>query len=41
MAVSEKDLRHIRKIFENKNEVIPDRIRLGNHFVDDSIFDDS
>ena len=41
MAVSEKDLRHIRKIFENKNEVIPDRIRLGNHFVDDFIFDDS
>ena len=41
MAVSEKDLRLIRKIFENKNEVIPDRIRLGNHFVDDFIFDDS
>ena len=41
MAVSEKDLRHIRKIFENKNDAIPDRIRLGNHFVDDFIFDDS
>lgn len=41
MAVSEKDLRLIRKIFENKNDAIPDRIRLGNHFVDDFIFDDS
>ncbi len=41
MAVSEKDLRLIRKGFENKNELIPDRIRLGNHFVDDFIFDDS
>ena len=41
MAVSEKDLRLIRKGFENKNEAIPDRIRLGNHFVDDFIFDDS
>ena len=41
MAISEKDLRLIRKIFENKNEKISDRIRLGNHFVDDYIFDDS
>jgi hypothetical protein len=41
MAISEKDLRLIRKGFENKNEAIPDRIRLGNHFVDDFIFDDS
>ncbi len=41
MAVSEKDLRLIRKVFENKNEATPDRIRLGNHFVDDFIFDDS
>ena len=41
MAVSEKDLRLIRKIFENKNDAIPDRIRLGNRFVDDFIFDDS
>ena len=41
MPVSEKDLRLIRKIFENKNDAIPDRIRLGNHFVDDFIFDDS
>ena len=41
MAASEKDLRLIRKIFENKNDAIPDRIRLGNHFVDDFIFDDS
>ena len=41
MAASEKDLRLIRKIFQNKNDAIPDRIRLGNHFVDDFIFDDS
>ena len=41
MAVSEKDLRLIRKMFENKNDTISDRIRLGNHFVDDFIFDDS
>ena len=41
MAISEKDLRLIRKIFENKNEKISDRIRLGNRFVDDFIFDDS
>jgi hypothetical protein len=33
-----KDLRLIRKKFEN--EKIPDRIRLGNHFVDDFIFED-
>ena len=41
MAISEKDLRLIRKVFENKKEVISDRIRLGNQFVDDFIFDDS
>ena len=41
MTVSEKDLRLIRKVFENKREVISDRIRLGNQFVDDFIFDDS
>lgn len=41
MAVSEKDLRLIRKVFENKKEMISDRIRLGNQFVDDFIFDDS
>lgn len=40
MSIPEKDLRLIRKKFENKNEVIPDRIRLGNHFVDDFIFED-
>ena len=39
MAIPEKDLRLIRKEFENKNEIIPDRIRLGNHFVDDFIFE--
>lgn len=40
MAVPEKDLRLIRKKFENKSEKVPDRIRLGNHFVDDFIFED-
>lgn len=39
MIVPEKDIKLIRKEFENKNERIPDRIRLGNHFVDDFIFD--
>lgn len=39
MAVPEKDLRLIRKEFENNNEVNPERIRLGNHFVDDFIFE--
>ena len=41
MAVSEKDLRLIRKEFENKNERNIDKIRIGNRFVDDFIFDDS
>ena len=41
MTVSEKDLRLIRKGFENKNERNIDKIRLGNRFVDDFIFDDS
>jgi len=39
MAVPEKDLRLIRKNFESNNEVNPERIRLGNHFVDDFIFE--
>ena len=33
MAVSEKDLRLIRKGFENKIEKDIDKIRIGNHFV--------
>jgi hypothetical protein len=41
MPVSEKDLRLIRKGFENKNERNIDKIRIGNRFVDDFIFDDS
>jgi hypothetical protein len=41
MDFPNKDLRLIRKEFENKNEIDPDRIRFGNHFVDDFIFDDS
>lgn len=40
MAFQEKDLRLVRKIFENRSEKNPDRIRLGNHFVDDFIFED-
>lgn len=40
MAVLEKDLRLVRKKFEDKGEKNPDRIRLGNHFVDDFIFED-
>ena len=39
MIVPENEIRIIRKEFENKNERIPDKIRLGNHFVDDFIFD--
>ncbi len=41
MAVPEKNLRFIRKGFENKNENNPDKIRIGNHFVDDFIFEDN
>lgn len=41
MIISEKDLRLIRNKFEMKNEVVTDRIRIGNRFVVDFIFDDS
>jgi hypothetical protein len=40
MDIPEKDIKVIRKKFENKNEKILDRNRLGNHFVDDFMFDD-
>ena len=40
MAIQEKDLRLIRKKFESKTEKIPERIRIGNQFVDDFIFED-
>lgn len=40
MAFPEKDLRLVRKEFENKSEKSPDRIRLGNQFVDDFILED-
>lgn len=40
MAIPEKDVRLVRKIFEDKDERISERIRLGNHFVDDFIFED-
>lgn len=39
MAVPNKDLRIIRKEFESGSERLPDKIRLGNHFVDDFIFE--
>jgi hypothetical protein len=39
MAIPEKDVKLIRKEFESKNEKLIDRIRLGNHFVDDFIFE--
>ena len=39
MHVPEKNLRFIRKGFESKSENNPDKIRIGNHFVDDFIFD--
>lgn len=41
MANPDKDFRLIRKKFEIKSEVIQDRIRIGNRFVDDFIFDDN
>ncbi|WP_185140296.1 MULTISPECIES: hypothetical protein [unclassified Chryseobacterium] len=40
MAIPERDFRFVRKKFEDKSERIPDRIRMGNHFVDDFIFED-
>ncbi len=40
MATPEKDLRLISKKFEGKSEKVPDKIRLGNQFVDDFIFED-
>lgn len=40
MAIPERDLRLIRTKFEDKNEKNPDRLRFGNHFVDDFIFED-
>lgn len=40
MAFAEKDLRLVRRAFEDKNEKSVDRIRLGNQFVDDFVFED-
>ncbi|WP_426474839.1 hypothetical protein [Chryseobacterium balustinum] len=40
MTVFSNNLRIIRKEFDNKSERTPDKIRLGNHFVDDFIFED-
>lgn len=33
-------VRLIRKEFDNKSERVPEKIRLGNHFVDDFIFEE-
>ncbi len=41
MAFTEKDLRLIRKEYEDKVSKNIDKIRIGNGFVDDFIFDDS
>ncbi|WP_313501047.1 hypothetical protein [Kaistella carnis] len=41
MAIPNKDLRIIRKEFESSSERVPDKIRLGNTFVDDFIFENS
>ena len=40
MAFAEKDLRLVRRAFEDKTEKTLDRIRLGNQFVDDFVFED-
>ena len=41
MVTPNKDLRIIRKEFESTSGRLPDKIRLGNHFVDDFIFENS
>ena len=41
MSHLNKDLRIIRKEFENSSDRLPDKIRLGNNFVDDFIFENS
>lgn len=40
MTFQQEDMRLIRKVFENKAERSTERIRLGNQFVDDFIFED-
>jgi len=40
MADTETNFKMIRKIFEEKSDRNPERIRLGNAFVDDFIFED-
>jgi hypothetical protein len=40
MGIPEKEVRLIRKNFENTTDNVQDRIRIGNRFVDDFIFDD-
>lgn len=40
MAVPEKEVKLIRNKFENKVDKVPEKIRFGNQFVDDFIFED-
>ena len=40
MVFPENEHKLVRKIFEDKNDKIPDKIRFGNQFVDDFIFED-
>lgn len=40
MIIPEKDLRLIRKEFESKTSRSPEKIRLGNQFVDDFLFEE-
>lgn len=39
--MADHNLRIIRKELDNKSDRVPERIRLGNHFVDDFIFEES
>lgn len=39
MGISDQDLKFVTKEFENKEEKSIDKIRLGNHFVDDFLFE--
>ncbi len=41
MVILNKDQRIIRKEFENNSDLVPDKIRLGNRFVDDFFFENN
>lgn len=38
--MADHDIKLVRKEFDSKYERVPEKIRLGNHFVDDFIFED-